>query len=403
MGLWRKAFNVCTWIICLWLVSLVSTKPYKGQPLKFPSPPAPIPAHIDITIVAVGDLISHQDVQSAALKAENGWASLWEEVTPLFKQADLAMANLETPIAPKTGRPGIPFCFNAPSNLASALKETGVGLVFTANNHAFDQSVKGVAETLEHLDANDIKYAGSGLSRDAAESPVIMELRDGVRVAVLARTDIFNNNLNQRPDRPWVAALDADGTERTIREIRSQVDLIMISVHWGNEYETLPNKRQRESAARLIAAGADVLIGHHPHVLQPFEWIDSGGRRGAVAFSLGNFLSNQDRMYDPSAQPLSSGDSRDGGALVLTLRKDSSGVRLRDAYVEPLWTDNNWIQHTKGQNAKRIIRVLRTTPGERGADMEDLLSKRRSRALDRLRQSQNAGFAATSTELTGRD
>jgi len=380
MALWRKACNVCTWIICLWLVSLVSTNPHKNQKIEFPSPPT----HTEVTIVAVGDLMSHQDVQSAALDAENGWASLWEEITPLFKQADLAMANLETPIAPKTGKPGIPFCFNAPSNLASALKETGIDLVFTANNHAYDQSLKGVVETLEHLDANSVKYAGSGINRDAAERPVIMELRGGIRVAVLARTDIFNNNLNSQPDRPWVAALDVESIEQSIKEIRQQVDLVIVSVHWGNEYEPLPSKRQRESAARMIEAGADVIIGHHPHVLQPFEWIDSGGRRGAAAFSLGNFLSNQDRMYNPSAQPLRSGDSRDCGALVIKLRKDSSGVKLQDAYVEPLWTDNNWIEHKSGQNTKRIIRVLRTTPAERGADMEDLLSKRRLHALERL-------------------
>ncbi|MDR0498161.1 MAG: CapA family protein [Holophagales bacterium] len=383
MELWRKTCNVCVWLICLWLVSSDSAYSHKNQPLDFPQPQA----HIDITIVAVGDLISHQDVQSAARDAENGWASLWEEVTPLFKQADLAMANLETPIAPKTGKPGIPFCFNAPSNLASALKETGIDLVFTANNHAFDQSVKGVIETLEYLDANGIKYAGSGLNRSAAETPVIMELRDGIKTAVLARTDIFNNNLNQHPERTWVAALNPDSLEQSIREIRQQVDLIIVSLHWGSEYQAQPSKRQRETAARLIAAGADVIIGHHPHVLQPFEWVESGERRGAVAFSLGNFLSNQHRMYNPSTQPLSEGDNRDGGILILTLRKDTSGVRLQDAHVEPLWTDNNWIAHSKGskgQKTKRVIRVLRTTPGERGADMEDLLSKRRTHALERL-------------------
>jgi poly-gamma-glutamate synthesis protein (capsule biosynthesis protein) len=380
MELLRKAYNICIWFVCLWLVSLFSANSYKSQPLNFPSPPA----YIDVTIVAAGDLITHQDVQSAALDAEGGWASLWEEVTPIFKRADLAIVNLETPIAPKTGKPGVPFCFNAPAELASALSETGIDLVSTANNHAYDQSVKGVLETLEHLCASGVKYIGSGMDRDSAEKPVVIELRGGIQIAVLARTDIFNNNLNKQHDRPWVAALDLDNLEQSIKEIRQQVDLIIICAHWGNEYQTQPNKRQRDAAERIIAAGADVIVGNHPHVIQPFEWIDSGGRRGAVAFSLGNFLSNQDRMYDPSTQPLSAGDSRDSGLLIITLRKDTSGVKLQDVHVEPLWTDNNWSAYTRRQTAKRVIRVLRTTPGERGAQMEELLSKRRAHALERL-------------------
>ena len=383
MGLLRNILNICTWIICLWLASLVNLSPWKSLASNS-AQSVQTPEHIDVTIVAVGDLISHQDVQRAALDAEDGWASLWEEITPVFKAADLAMANLETPIAPVTGKPGIPFCFNAPTDLASALKKTGVDLVFTANNHSYDQGVKGLVETLEHLSASGLRNVGSGLNRDAAESPAIIELRGGIKVAVLARTDIFNNNLNQRPDGPWVAALDVAPLEQAVKEVRQQVDLVIASLHWGNEYETRPNRRQREAAERLIAAGVDVICGHHPHVLQPFEWIESDGRRGAAAFSLSNFLSNQDRMYDPAKQALSAGDNRDGGMLVIELRKDSSGVKIQDVRVEPLWTDNNWIAHNKKQETKRIVRVLRTTPGERGPEMEALLALRRARAFEVL-------------------
>jgi poly-gamma-glutamate synthesis protein (capsule biosynthesis protein) len=295
------------------------------------------------------------------------------------------MVNLETPIAPNTGKPGIPFCFNAPVALASALKETGIDMVFTANNHAYDQLAKGVAETLEHLGACDIKQAGSGLTRAEALAPVVIELNGGINVAVFARTDLFNNNLNGGANSTWVAELELNRDEQIVKEIRPNVDAIIFSAHWGNEYHAAPSPRQREAAKRLVAAGVDVIVGHHPHVLQPFEWIESDGRRGAVIFSLGNFLSHQDRMYSPAAQPLSSGDSRDGGVLVVTLRKEPSGiVVLRDAYVEPVWTDNNWPAHTQGLARKREIRVLSTAPGNRGAEMEHLLSQRRAHALGRL-------------------
>jgi poly-gamma-glutamate synthesis protein (capsule biosynthesis protein) len=115
--------------------------------------------------------------------------------------------------------------------------------------------------------------------------------------------------------------------------------------------------------------------------------VESGGRRGAVAYSLGNFLSNQDRMYDPKRRPLGDGDSRDGAALWVSLKKDQSGALEIAARVEPIWTDNNWADYegkTSSKSSKRIIRVLSTRPGNRGAEMEELLAKRRAHALSRL-------------------
>jgi len=374
-ALWRRARSAAAWAACVWLASVPAALGETGGP--------PGGAHVDVTVVAVGDLMGHQDVQRAALDAENGWASLWEDVAPLFMGADLAMANLETPIAPGTGRPGVPFCFNAPPELARALKETGVGLVSTANNHAFDQGAAGVVETLGHLSAAGVLAAGSGPDRAAALAPAIVNLR-GLVVAVLARTDIFNSCLNQRHDRPWVAELDIADDAEAIREARRGADAVIVAVHWGDEYRAAPGRRQREIAERLIEAGADAVVGHHPHVLQPFEWVEAGGRRGAVAFSLGNFLSNQDRTYDPATQPPEAGDSRDGGAMVMTFRKGPEGAALLDARVEPLWTDNNWIPHSGGAEKKRVIRVLATAPGGRGGGPEALLAARRARAQERL-------------------
>ena len=390
MALLRNAINVFVWVICVWLLSALNSANYLKSTAFLRAPEAP--KTVEVTIVAVGDLISHQDVQKAAHNAENGWASLWEEITPFFMSADLAMANLETPIAPKTGKPGVPFCFNAPTELASALRETGVGLVFAANNHMYDQSVNGLAETIDSLLANRVLQAGVGMGMEEALAPKIIELRGGLKVAILARTDLFNNNLNQRRDRPWVAALDLDVDEKIIKEARERADAVIIGVHWGVEYQAQPSPRQREAAKRLVGAGADVIVGHHPHVLQPFEWVESGGRRGAVAFSLGNFLSNQDRKYDPSRQPLGDGDSRDGAALWVHLKKGPAGELEVEAHAEPIWTDNNCNDYEAGRSAKRVIRVLNTRPGARGQDMEELLAKRRAHALLRLN-----GLSGTAT------
>ncbi|MCE1228071.1 MAG: CapA family protein, partial [Firmicutes bacterium] len=291
--------------------------------------------------------------------------------------ADLVFGNLESPIAPTTGRPGQPFVFNAPEDLPYALKASGFAVLATANNHAFDQGPKGTVETLERLERLGLTAIGSGRNRQEAHQARIFE-RKGLRIAFLAYTDLFNANLNGDPQRPWVAPLD-DAAIEAVRAAKAQADLVVVSLHWGIEYEHRPRPRQREMAAKLVAAGADLLLGHHPHVLQPLEWIESGGRRGAAIFSLGNFISNQDRTYAPGLMPVASGDSRDGAALVAMLRKDAQGAAVESVRVEPLWTHNNWRDYTTGQTRQRDIRVLRAT------DEDSVKILRRRRAEEILR------------------
>lgn len=325
-----------------------------------------------VTLVAVGDILMHQDVKRAARERMDGFRGLWAEIQPLFDQADLVFGNLETPIAPSSGRPGQPFVFNAPEDLPYALKASGFVVLATANNHAFDQGPKGIIETLNRLDALGLTGLGSGRDRAQAEAPRILE-RKGLRIAFLAYTDLFNSDLNRAETAPWVARLDLASAMAAVRAARSQADFVVVSLHWGNEYEHQPRPRQREVASQLIGAGAGLLLGHHPHVLQPLEWIEAEGHRGAVIFSLGNFISNQDRIYDPLSMPEPAGDNRDGAALIATLRKDARGVELESVGMEPLWTENNWAQFISGQVAHRDIHVVRAQ-AEGG-----LLALRRSR------------------------
>ncbi|MDP2875999.1 MAG: CapA family protein [Holophaga sp.] len=336
-------------------------------------PPAPqSPPTTQVTLVAVGDLLMHQDVKRAARERLDGFQGLWNDVQPLFDEADVVFGNLETAIAPTTGQPGRPFVFNAPGDLPFSLKASGFTVLSTANNHAFDQGSKGVLETLQRLNALGLTAVGSGPNRAQAEASRIVECK-GLRIAFLAYTDLLNSNLNRDPNGPWIACLDLDSALATVRSVRAQADFVVVSLHWGNEYEHEPRPRQREVATRLIGAGVDLLLGHHPHVLQPLEWLESEGRRGAVIFSLGNFISNQDRIYDPSRMPISAGDNRDGAALVATLRKGPEGTALETVRIEPLWTENNWGPFVSGKALKREIRVVRAHAGE------GVLALRRSR------------------------
>lgn len=326
------------------------------------SPPPPPPPRL--RLVAVGDILMHQDVKTSAEQAPQGFPALWSDLVPLFREADVAFGNLETPVAPATGRPGVPFQFNAPAALPGALRASGFTVLSTANNHAFDQGAKGVRETLDRLRAEQLLAVGSGEDRPRAEALQIVE-RQGLKVAFLGFTDIFNVNLDRKATEPWVRPLDLEPALAAVREARTRADLVVVSVHWGNEYQRQPTKRQRDIARRLVEAGCDLVLGHHPHVLQPAEILEAGGRKALVAYSLGNFISNQDRMYRADLFPVAGGDSRDGAALqaVFEQRRDLDGqmhAALAEASFEPLWTENNW----GAPAAKREIRVIRVAAAE---------------------------------------
>jgi poly-gamma-glutamate capsule biosynthesis protein CapA/YwtB (metallophosphatase superfamily) len=326
----------------------------------------------------VGDILMHQDVKRAAKDCETGFQGLWADLKPVFDGADLLFGNLETPIAPTSGVAGRPFVFNAPGELPKALQASGFTILSTANNHAYDQGAKGVLETLERLEAVGLVAIGSGRDRAQAEGLRILE-RKGIRIAMLAASDLFNNDLNGAGKGPWVVRLQENTVVEAIRSARSQADLVIVSIHWGNEYEHRPSPRQRAMAAKMIGAGADLIIGHHPHVLQPLEWLEAEGRKGAVAFSLGNFISNQDRKYDDRMAE-AEGDNRDGAALVAVFCKDPKGsVGLESVRAEPLWTVNNWTAFSSGKAQRREIRVVRALAdggilGKRGERIRQTLS-----------------------------
>ncbi|HJV23825.1 MAG TPA: CapA family protein [Holophagaceae bacterium] len=335
------------------------------HPQPLPPPPAPSRA---FSLVAVGDIMMHQDVKRSA--ESFGFDALWAEVAPLLKGADLAFGNLETPVAPATGRPGVPFVFNAPEGLPQALKAAGWTLVSTANNHAFDQGSKGIRETLQHLDEAKLLHAGSGITKATADQPLLLE-RNGLKVAVLAFTDIFNVDLNGRADAPWVRPLDLEEALPAVRAVRAQADVVVVSVHWGNEYQHQPSPRQKEAAQALVGAGADLILGHHPHVLQPLAWVEAEGRKGLVAYSLGNFISNQDRTWRPGL-PVPEGDNRDGAMLQVAFAKSEGAPLHLEGSVEPLWTENSW-----GRPGPRVIRVRRVRPlGEPAPELRAALEAR---------------------------
>lgn len=341
-------------LFCITVLACMGCRSRKAEPKAEPT----------VTLVAVGDILMHEDVRRAAV-VQGGFEALWEEAVPLFRGADLVFGNLESPVAPLLGEPGMPYLFNAPEDLPGALRRSGFRILSTANNHAYDQGVRGFLETQSRLEVAGLVSIGSGRSRQQAMAPRILE-RKGIRIAFLAWTGIFNRSYNREGKGPWVNGLDTEEACLAVRDARSRADAVVVSLHWGKEDRHEPTPRQRDIAARLFEAGADLILGHHPHVLQPLEVSETGGRRVAVVYSLGNFISNQDRIYDAARMRPVQGDERDGAAVLATFRRAPSGQVTLDAIgYTPLWTENNWGERQAGATMGHDIRVVRLDLAER--------------------------------------
>ncbi|MEV0798832.1 CapA family protein [Kribbella sp. NPDC050281] len=244
-----------------------------------------------ITLVATGDVLLHERLWTTARRdgRDGAWdfAPLMGSVKPLVQQADIAVAHLETPLAPLGGPyHGYPL-FQGPPQMAAALKQTGYDVCTTASNHSFDGGAPGVDRTLKTLDQAGLEHAGTARSRAEAETPTIVDVH-GVKIAFLSFTFGFNG-LPYPNGETWRAGMISVPTI-TLRaqDARDRgAEIVVVSCHWGTEYSPRLNDQQREVAPQLLAdSNIDLLIGHHAHVVQPME--QHNGKW--VAYGLGNLV-----------------------------------------------------------------------------------------------------------------
>ena len=329
-----------------------------------------------VSFAVAGDVIPHQAVREAAAAAgegQQGWAALFSHVSDVFQSADFGFVNMETPVAPAHSKGSKPFMFDAPLALPEALKASGVKIVSFANNHVMDQGWAGFAETREHLRELGLLFAGTGDTAQQSWQPVMTEA-NGVKVGWLGMTRWLNGNRNpDKDDQPHVnffpypgesggaPGMDEAGVLAAVKAARAQCDLLVISIHWGVEYATAPRPEDVELAHKMLDAGASVIVGHHPHVLQPVETYKTADGRDAVIFySLGNLLSNQSRTYIDGLMPDSTGDPRDSMiGLFSAVKRDygPGGVRVELGHVGilPVWGENNRNEIAGGRAKKPEI------------------------------------------------
>lgn len=297
-----------------------------------PEPPPPPPA-IRARILAVGDLLMHTPLVHSSALPDDGFdfTPLFAHVGPWIEGADLAIANLETTL---TGRDypwaGYPS-FNTPPEFARDLKKVGFDVVTHANNHSLDYSEFGLIKTSEALEQYGMPHTGTARTPEEREQILVVEVTPGIKMAVLAYT--YGTNGIPLPH-PWsVNMLDPERIPADIRRARQMpgVDLVAVALHMGDEYAREPNEEQQMYVKLATEAGADIILGDHPHVIQRIEVRqvrDEFGRDlpRAVIFSEGNFISNQEGLYKEA-----------GLMLLIDVVKEQEVTRVERVAFVPTW------------------------------------------------------------------
>lgn len=330
--------------------------------------PEPILDPVSIKISAVGDIMAHmQQITSQYDEAtdEYDFSNNFQYVKPYIARADLALGNLETTFAGKErGYAGYP-AFNAPDELATALREAGFDVISTSNNHTYDTGSQGLFRTLDILQDNDLIPVGTRHTEED-ESFAIIDVQ-GIKVGISAYTyetprqgdNIALNGIVIPNDmRNLIDSFNYEHLEDDLEKMKTRIEtmkeqgaeLIIFNMHWGNEYQRSPNQYQEQIAQALSNHGVDIIFGSHPHVIQKVDIINSevDDRQTVVAYSLGNFISNQRFEY------LDTRYTEDGLIVNVTITKEfeNNSLSIEEVSYIPTWV------HVHYKTNKRTYDIL---------------------------------------------
>ena len=292
-------------------------------------------------LVFIGDIMAHAE-QLEAAKRPGFWdfTPQFRRIKPLLKNA-FVVGNFETVMAGEKAKyTGYPM-FNTPDALAEALKDAGVGAVTLATNHILDRREAGAERTMSVLDEAGILYTGLR-NGDAGYEPLVAE-HAGVDMAFLNYS--YGSNMPASkvlsPD-IRLNVISSGAVSEGLRAARAvSPDILIACFHWGNEYQFKPTASSKDTAELCLENGADIVIGTHPHVLQPIEIFKTGGRTKLVAWSLGNFVSNQRTL------------PRERSAiLAVDVEKTGESTEIKRVSVAPVWVSS------RRNGGKRLFEVV---------------------------------------------
>lgn len=325
---------------------------------------------ITATISAIGDIMTHTPQLKAQYNSSTDTYSFYNNFSHIkgfLEKTDLALANLETTLSSGqyTGYPQ----FNSPDSLVDAIKDSGIDVLSVINNHSADKGRVGLTRTLDVVRGRGIETIG--IKKDNTEKDYIIKDISGIKLGLFAYSygQISNDRefLNGNPIPSDLTELtnvfDPTDIEATIQSMKKQisamkkenVDSIILFIHWGEEYQTQPNEFQRVLAQKLCDEGVDIIIGSHPHVIQPIEFINStldNSHETLVVYSLGNALSNQREEY------LNTKYTEDGLILNVSIEKNVSTntTKIKNVEYIPTWV-NKYCSNKKGTYVYEILPI----------------------------------------------
>jgi poly-gamma-glutamate synthesis protein (capsule biosynthesis protein) len=326
--------------------------------------PTTQPPPREVVLMAVGDNLIHKPLINQARSRAGGsgydFSAFYDGVRSLIARADLAVINQESILAGDVAAPSSYPMFCTPTQCGDAVYDLGFRAINTANNHVLDKGVKGILASLDYWARKPGVVAfGSYRNEEDFNTPHTMEVH-GVTFAFVGATYGYNGlRLPQGSALVLPLAEDEDRLRRAVEAGKQAADVMVVALHWGNEDSQIVTDAQRALARKLVDWGADIILGHHPHVLQTMEYLRKpDGGQAFVAYSLGNFLSGQ------AAAP-----NLIGGVMELTVTKDGGAVTVGGARFHPVIT-----QYGAGFSNVRLVAwpdytsALAASHGVRGYD-----------------------------------
>ncbi len=319
------------------------------------------PEPITFTLTAIGDVMCHNTQYWDAYQKETNtydFSYVFDDIKFDIQKSDISVASLETCFAgEERGYSNYPT-FNSPDSLAYSLKDIGIDVLSTAGNHCLDMGFDGLSRTIDVLNKADISHLGTYKTQEERDK-ILFKYTKGLKVAFINYT-YGTNGIPVPSDKPYcVNLIDKDLIKKDIESAKSQnADVIVACMHWGTEYQTSPNNEQKDLADFLFQNGVNIILGNHPHVLQPFEkrtvtLEDGSTQDGFIIYALGNFICDQNAE-----------NTRNSIILNLSITKQVDGsITVDDIDYIPIYMYKNpskTIQKMKVLNIEKTLNLYET-------------------------------------------
>lgn len=241
------------------------------------------------TLLFAGDIMLDRGVEHMVKKHGENYSFPFLNIKETLDSADILFGNLESMISDKGYNVGSIYSFRAPVEALEALRFAEFDVLNLANNHTFDYTREAFEDTMKRLNEVNIHYTGAGLTKEEAHSPAIITLAEDTKVGFLGYTEFLFENAYAKEEKSGITSFSEEQMKEDIEKAKELTSFLVVTFHYGSEYHKTPNEKQKNWSKLAIDYGADLVIGHHPHVTQPVE--NYNGKY--IAYSLGNFIFDQ--------------------------------------------------------------------------------------------------------------